>query len=1273
MTKILLVDDEPALLDVGKLFIERSGEFSVDTAAGGAEALEMLSSCCYDCIVSDYDMPGMNGIDLLKAVRSADPGIPFIIFTGKGREEVVIDAINHGADFYLQKGGAPGAQFAELLHKIRQGVRRRISEKRNLHLNSVLHAIRDIHHLIASERDAESLLRKVARLLVETRGYKHVWILLLDGEGRTKAAVEAGIGDKFRPFAAMVDRGEFPSCVRDVMDRRCTVTVTDSATTCRDCPLTHDHRAISTMATPIEAGGRLLGVLSATLPREFAADEEEQVLFGELGADLGFALQANETVVRRKRAEAGLKASEELYRAVFETTGTAMMILEEDRTIAYANREMARLTGYSREELEGTMDWTVLVPEDEFGRLREYHRIRRLEPGGVPQSYEIVFVNRRGERRHGHLTASTIPGTPRRVVSVLDITRLKEAQAALLESEEKFRSLSESSIVGIYVIRDGRFAYVNPAVSAIFGYSQEELRTVSPYDLVHPEDRETVCEKIARRLAGEAGAKYTFRGVTKAGEVRWFEVFGSVTAYDGRKAVLGTLIDVTGHRETRLALEESERKYRSFLDNTTSGVVVAQDGRIRYANPVMTEHLGREPDGSDAMSFDRYLHPDDLEHVVGMHRRRLAGEDVPENYMIRVIDKGGSTRMMAMNVSVITWDGRPATLNFLTDVTREFALQEAQQEVETNYRTLMENAPIGIGILARGSIVYANRKALDLFGADAQGDFTGREILQFAHPDHRQNARDLLRKACTERLPSGFVYVKLLGLDGREIEAEAGTVPITYQGDAAVCLLVRDLTEQKQSERKYRESRQQLILALESAEMGIWVVDLARGRHSMNARAAGIIGYAADEFLGLEEEWRSLVHPADIPAVAEAIQSHLNGVSPSYDAEYRLRHKDGRYIWVHSAGSIAERDSDGKPLLITGVMHDITARKEAAEALRRGREDLLIKTTALDVSATAVSMLDPGGTIFYANDAFVRMWGYGSRDEVIGTEGIVLRQASVRYPEYVRVFQETGSFVGVLELARRDGSPITVHVSAAVVMDDGGKPLCLIASMIDITQLEAYRRGLERVNEKLNILADITRHDILNQLGAIRGYLSFIRADYPDDPAGYVAKIERAAETIEHQISFTRDYQYMGVVAPEWQRVDRMVEQVLTEIDTGRIEVAVSTGPLEIYADPLFRKVIYNLFDNALRHGGAVTRIGISFSRTENGGRLRVEDDGAGIPAEMKERIFQRGVGRNTGYGLFLVREILDITGMTIRETGTPGEGARFEIAVPAAVCRMAR
>ncbi len=130
MISVLYVDDERDLCEISRIFLEREGEFKVATAISAQEAIDLLHLTSYDVIISDYSMPGMDGIAFLKAVRERFGDIPFILFSGRGREEVVIEAINNGADFYIQKGGDPKSQFAELRHKIRQAARRKQAEGR---------------------------------------------------------------------------------------------------------------------------------------------------------------------------------------------------------------------------------------------------------------------------------------------------------------------------------------------------------------------------------------------------------------------------------------------------------------------------------------------------------------------------------------------------------------------------------------------------------------------------------------------------------------------------------------------------------------------------------------------------------------------------------------------------------------------------------------------------------------------------------------------------------------------------------------------------------------------------------------------------------------------------------------------------------------------------------------------------------------------------------------------------------------------------------------
>jgi len=230
-----------------------------------------------------------------------------------------------------------------------------------------------------------------------------------------------------------------------------------------------------------------------------------------------------------------------------------------------------------------------------------------------------------------------------------------------------------------------------------------------------------------------------------------------------------------------------------------------------------------------------------------------------------------------------------------------------------------------------------------------------------------------------------------------------------------------------------------------------------------------------------------------------------------------------------------------------------------------------------------------------------------------------------------------------------------------------------VASMEDITETIQSRKILELVNKKINLLSSITRHDILNQLMVLKGYLS-LSTSMVENPVlqDYIRKELLATETIEHQIKFTRDYENMGVKAPDWQNVNgALLKAKLTLVPT-TIVVESDPGEPEVFADPLFEKVLYNLTDNALRYGGdKMTTIRVSSRESDQGLIITFEDNGAGIPESDKKRLFKRGFGKNTGFGLFLSREILSITGIGITENGIPGFGARFEITVPKGYYRL--
>ncbi|MDD1716551.1 MAG: HAMP domain-containing histidine kinase, partial [Methanolinea sp.] len=209
--------------------------------------------------------------------------------------------------------------------------------------------------------------------------------------------------------------------------------------------------------------------------------------------------------------------------------------------------------------------------------------------------------------------------------------------------------------------------------------------------------------------------------------------------------------------------------------------------------------------------------------------------------------------------------------------------------------------------------------------------------------------------------------------------------------------------------------------------------------------------------------------------------------------------------------------------------------------------------------------------------------------------------------------------------------------------------------------------------KKLNLLSGITRHDIRNHLLLLNGFVEMLNIEVPN-PAfePYFSRIKAASSQIESMIRFTQEYEKIGIHAPTWQDLHTLVEDAGKSAPLGNIllenDLPANT---EMFADPLIQKVFFNLIENAVRHGGTITRVRFSFETRNGDGIVACEDDGVGIPAEKKENIFEPGFGENTGLGLALSREILDITGITITETGDPGRGARFEMRIPEGMHRL--
>ncbi len=269
--------------------------------------------------------------------------------------------------------------------------------------------------------------------------------------------------------------------------------------------------------------------------------------------------------------------------------------------------------------------------------------------------------------------------------------------------------------------------------------------------------------------------------------------------------------------------------------------------------------------------------------------------------------------------------------------------------------------------------------------------------------------------------------------------------------------------------------------------------------------------------------------------------------------------------------------------------------------------------------------------------------------------------------ETIRVHEERNKRIRDLEAHPENIRGKAISIAASRVYSPDGEPAGCILIIRDITERKATETALRVANEKVNWLTRLTRHDIANQVTALGGYLELLKEeDNPEKKERYLSRASLTVDTIISNLDFSREYQEIGAYDPGWQPLPLLFAQALEDIRAEKITIIQQIDPVGIYADRLFVKVLYNLLENAIRHGDTIKTITISTNKQEDGSLLiTIEDDGCGIPENEKELIFRYGYGKNTGFGLAFAKDIASVTGITLIENGEAGRGARFVLTVP--------
>ena len=365
-------------------------------------------------------------------------------------------------------------------------------------------------------------------------------------------------------------------------------------------------------------------------------------------------------ISERKKSDLLIKESEIYYRTIFENTGTATVIIEDDTTISLANSKFEELSGNTKSEIENKKSWKDYVVKEDLERMSEQHTKRRINGESVLKSYEFRFVDKNGNEKHILLKIDLIPNTKRSVASLLDITERKKGEIALCESELKYRTLIESATDSIMIVKDGLLRYVNNKLLEVSGYTEEELIGQPFINYVSQKDKETAIKNYNRRMAGDnTPIGYETGAILKDGTELPIDVTASVFEYFGEKAELVFLRDITERKSAEKKLYESEERYR--LISTVSSdymfsSIVHPDGTLELA------WVAGAFEKITGYSFEEYkaiggwwaiVHPDDAEK----DRKDLA--DLYQNKKvvteIRTVKKGGEVIWVRIYAQPI-WD-----------------------------------------------------------------------------------------------------------------------------------------------------------------------------------------------------------------------------------------------------------------------------------------------------------------------------------------------------------------------------------------------------------------------------------------------------------------------------------------------------------------------------------------------------------------------------------------------------------------------------------------
>ncbi|HWR70148.1 MAG TPA: PAS domain S-box protein, partial [Dehalococcoidia bacterium] len=567
-------------------------------------------------------------------------------------------------------------------------------------------------------------------------------------------------------------------------------------------------------------------------------------------------------VIQHRQMEQHLRASEERYRLLAQNASDIIWVIDANLKITYISPSATSLLGYSVEELMTGSFESALTPES-LARVAQVYMddmvTEKSTPGSTGQRLvEIEAVCKDGATVWLEAVTNPIRDADGRLSgfqgACRDITKRRRTQEALAASETNYRNLFEHTLLGMEVVdlQTGKTVLANRSLARMFGFkSVADMIGTKPLDYVLPEDLERVANEMAQLMTDPSwDKKAVIRSKTDDGRLIWVTGMGAPFEYEGKPGMLISLVDITAAKEAEFKLTESEEKNRLLIDNAAEGIIVVQDGVTKFFNRRCVEVTGRSSEELLAGSFLDIVHPEDREMVALNYMKRVAGEDVPNNYQFRTIDKAGNTRWLQVNAVRLTWEGRPATLTMLSDVTDRVKAEQALRDSEERFRSLVEKATDAVAVLdAAGNVRYYT-PSMERVTGYGPGEWLDKSLSDLLlHPDDLPKLAAVLEQLLKE--PGASIEnftTRYQHRDGSWHVLEATARNMLHDPKInGIVANFRDITERVKAEEKLKESEGRYRLLAENATDVIWVADLNLRLTYASPAVTRLLGYTMEE------------------------------------------------------------------------------------------------------------------------------------------------------------------------------------------------------------------------------------------------------------------------------------------------------------------------------------------------------------------------------------------------------------------------------------------